>query len=793
MNKLLISTIFVFLSFLGFAQDFEVSGTVTDHRGEILPGVNVYEKGTTNSAVSDFDGKYIIQLSEGTHDLIFHYGESYEVELFVDGDRTFNYTIANRQSLDEVLVRAVRAAEDAPITHSNLDKEDLESRNLGQDIPVMLNYLPSVVSTTDAGAGVGYTSIRVRGSDATRINVTLNGIPYNDSESQGTFWVNMPDFTSSIQSLQLQRGVGTSSNGSGAFGASLNMLTDDVSETAYGEIGNTVGSFNTHKHNVKFSTGLLSNHFELAGRLSTIKSDGYIDRASSDLKSYFLQGAFKNKNTLLKVLTFGGVQETYQAWNGLEDPEKLENDRTFNSAGMYTDRNGEIQFYEHEVDNYKQDHYQMLWNQRFNNYWSSNVSVNYTRGFGYFEQYKEDQSFSTYGLNPIGMGGDTINSTDLIRRRYLDNHFYAANADVNYKKDNLEVNAGAFYSSYTGDHYGEILWARYASDSETGDRYYDGDANKSEFTVFSKATYSFGDAWTLFGDLQGRFINYKTSGITSDLVEMVMDEDYSFFNPKAGVTYKLNPSNQFYFSYGKAHREPSRTDFRENITTAEKLDDFELGWRFTSKNTKVSTNLYYMDYKDQLVLSGEMSDTGRPLRTSSGNSYRFGLEIDAEVQIMPTLKIRPNIALSSNKNRDFVTSIDGELRNLGKTNISFSPSVIAANMLEYTPVKNFQISLLSKFVGEQFMGNTDSEASKLDSYFINDVNIAYRLNNLPVVKEIVFSALINNIFNVEYISNGFYYTYDDDWSNPGAVTTIEGAGYFPQATINFLVGATVKF
>lgn len=793
MNKLLISTIFVFLSFLGFAQDFEVSGTVTDHRGEILPGVNVYEKGTTNSAVSDFDGKYIIQLSEGTHDLIFHYGESYEVELFVDGDRTFNYTIANRQSLDEVLVRAVRAAEDAPITHSNLDKEDLESRNLGQDIPVMLNYLPSVVSTTDAGAGVGYTSIRVRGSDATRINVTLNGIPYNDSESQGTFWVNMPDFTSSIQSLQLQRGVGTSSNGSGAFGASLNMLTDDVSETAYGEIGNSVGSFNTHKHNVKFSTGLLSNHFELAGRLSTIKSDGYIDRASSDLKSYFLQGAFKNKNTLLKVLTFGGVQETYQAWNGLEDPEKLENDRTFNSAGMYTDRNGEIQFYEHEVDNYKQDHYQMLWNQRFNNYWSSNVSVNYTRGFGYFEQYKEDQSFSTYGLNPIGMGGDTINSTDLIRRRYLDNHFYAANADVNYKKDNLEVNAGAFYSSYTGDHYGEILWARYASDSETGDRYYDGDADKSEFTVFSKATYSFGDAWTLFGDLQGRFINYKTSGITSDLVEMVMDEDYSFFNPKAGVTYKLNPSNQFYFSYGKAHREPSRTDFRENITTAEKLDDFELGWRFTSKNTKVSTNLYYMDYKDQLVLSGEMSDTGRPLRTSSGNSYRFGLEIDAEVQIMPTLKIRPNIALSSNKNHDFVTSIDGELRNLGKTNISFSPSVIAANMLEYTPVKNFQISLLSKFVGEQFMGNTDSEASKLDSYFINDVNIAYRLNNLPVVKEIVFSALINNIFNVEYISNGFYYTYDDDWSNPGAVTTIEGAGYFPQATINFLVGATVKF
>ena len=794
MKKLLISTIFIFLSFIGFAQDFKVSGTVTDNQGEVLTGVNVYEKGTANGAVTDFDGKYTIQLSEGTHYLIFQYGKNYEVELFVDGDRTFDYSIeGKRHSLDEVLVRAVRAADDAPVTHSNLDKEDLENRNLGQDIPIMLNYLPSVVSTTDAGAGVGYTSIRVRGSDATRINVTLNGIPYNDSESQGTFWVNMPDFTSSIQSLQLQRGVGTSSNGSGAFGASLNMLTDDVSEKAYGEIGNSVGSFNTHKHNVKFSTGLLSDHFELAGRLSTIKSDGYIDRASSDLKSYFLHGAFKNKNTLIKVLTFGGTQETYQAWNGLEDPEKLENDRTFNSAGMYTDKNGKIQFYENEVDNYKQDHYQMLWSQRFNNYWSSNVSVNYTRGLGYFEQYKEDQKFSTYGLSPIGIGGDTINRTDLIRRRYLDNHFYAANADVNYRKDNLEVSAGAFYSYYTGGHYGEILWARYASDSEIGDRYYDGDADKSEFTVFTKATYLLGDSWSLFGDLQGRFINYKTSGITSDLIEMVMDEDYSFFNPKAGVTYKLNPSNQFYFSYGKAHREPSRTDFRENITTAEKLDDFELGWRFTSEKVKISTNLYYMDYKDQLVLSGEMSDTGAPLRTSSGNSYRLGLEVDAEIQIVPTLKIRPNIALSSNKNVDFVTSIDGELKNLGKTNISFSPSVIAGNMLEYTPVKDFQISLLSKFVGQQYMGNTDSEASKLDSYFINDVNIAYRLDNLPVVKEIVFSALINNIFNVEYISNGFYYTYDDDYSNPGIVTTIEGAGYFPQATINFLLGATIKF
>ena len=697
------------------------------------------------------------------------------------------------EALDEVLVQAVRVDADSPITHSNLDKEELEKRNLGQDIPYMLNYLPSVVTTSDAGAGVGYTYIRVRGSDASRVNVTLNGIPYNDSESQGTFWVNLPDFTSSVQSLQLQRGVGTSTNGSGAFGASLNLLSDAVSNEAFGEIANSFGSYNTHKHNVKFSTGLLSDHFEVGGRLSTIQSDGYIDRASSDLKSYFLQAAFVNRNTLIKALVFGGREETYQSWNGLEDPEKLENDRTFNSAGMYTDEDGNIQFYDNEVDNYAQDHYQLLWNQRFNNNWSTNVSLNYTKGKGYFEQYKEDEDFETYGFEPIEIGGDTINTTDLIRRRWLDNDFYAANANVNYKNNKIDFTGGAFYSYYTGDHYGEVIWARYASNSEIRDRYYEGNGEKSEFTVFSKATYRFSEKWSVFGDLQGRFLNYNISGITSDLEALTVDEDYSFFNPKAGLTYKLNPSNQFYFSYGKAHREPSRNDYEQGIVTPEKLDDFELGWRFFSEKAKVSTNVYFMNYKDQLVLSGELNDVGAPLRTSSGKSYRLGLEVDAEIQLLKNLRTLPNIALSTNKNVDFVTSRDGELVNLGNTNISFSPSIVAGNMLEYSPIQKLQLGFLSKFVGEQYMGNIDSEASKLDSYFVNDLNIVYTLDSLPWVKEVVFSALVNNIFNVEYISNGYFYTYDDDFSDPGTVTTVEGAGYYPQATINFLVGATVKF
>lgn len=395
------------------------------------------------------------------------------------------------QTLDEVLVRAVRVQATSPITHTNVSKEDLEKRNLGQDIPVLLNFLPSVVTTTDAGAGVGYTGIRIRGINAQSTNITLNGIPYNDAESLGTFWVNLGDFASSVESLQLQRGVGTSTNGSGAFGASINILTDAVSEDANGEISNSFGSYNTRKHTVKFSTGKLNNHFEIAGRLSQINSDGYIDRATSDLKSYFLQGAYVDHNTLIKAIVFGGKEITYQSWNGLEDPDLLENNRTYNTAGQYTDENGVIQFYDNEVDNYNQDHYQLHWNERYNNYWSTNLGLNYTKGLGYFEQYKEDESFEDYGLAEITIGGETINETDLIRRRWLDNHFYVVNASANYKKNMLDMNFGLSYSSYIGDHIGEIIWAQYASDSNIRENYYRGQGKKKTLVCLRKPPTDF--------------------------------------------------------------------------------------------------------------------------------------------------------------------------------------------------------------------------------------------------------------------------------------------------------------
>ena len=696
------------------------------------------------------------------------------------------------QKLEEVLINSIRVEADSPITHSNLDKEELEKRNLGQDIPYMLSYLPSVVTTSDAGAGIGYTYMRVRGSDASRINVTLNGIPFNDAESQGTFFVNLPDFTSSVESLQLQRGVGTSTNGSGAFGASLNILTDAVSDTAYSEIANTIGSYQTRKHNVKFSTGILNNHIEIAGRLSTIQSDGYIDRASSDLKSYFLQGAYVNKNTLIKAITFGGKEETYQAWNGI-DAETLQNDRRFNPSGMYTDQDGTLQFYDKEVDNYSQDHYQLIWNQRYSNNWSSTISLNYTYGRGYFEQYKEDERFEDYGFEPIVSDNSVINTTDLIRRRWLENDFYAANANVNYKDEKVDITSGVFYSYYGGDHFGEVIWAQNAGGSEIRDRYYSGNGDKNEFTIFGKATYLINDQWSVFGDLQGRFVSYKTGGITSDLVPLVEQEKYRFFNPKAGASFQLNASNQFYMSYGRANREPRRSDFEQGIFTAEKLDDFELGWRTASEAISVNTNLFYMNYKDQLVLTGAIDDVGAPIRATSGKSYRLGLEIDADIQILKGLKLVPNAAFSTNKNVDFVTSKDGSLVNLGNTNTSFSPEIIIGNQIRYSLFKKLQFGLLSKFVGEQYMGNVDSETSKLDSYFVHDFNVVYTLTDIPVVKSIVFTALVNNIFNKKYVSNGYFYTYDDDFSVPGEITTIEGAGYYPQAEINFLLGATIKF
>ena len=697
------------------------------------------------------------------------------------------------EKLDEVLVKAVRVDAKSPITHSNVTKKDIAKRNLGQDIPMLLNFLPSVVTTSDAGAGIGYTGIRVRGVSAQSTNITINGIPYNDAESLGTFWVNLGDFASSVESLQLQRGVGTSTNGSGAFGASINVLTDAISDEASGEISNSFGSFNTRKHTVKFSTGLMNDHFEIASRLSNIASDGYIDRASTDLKSYFLQGSFIDDNTLIKAIMFGGSEITYQSWFGI-DSETLATDRTFNPAGQYTDDDGITQFYDREVDDYKQDHYQLHWNQRYNTNWSTNIGLNYTYGRGFFEQFREDDDFDTYGFNPLTVNGETVNTTDLVRRRWLVNDFYVLNINANYKTNNLDMIFGGSYSHYNGDHFGEVIWSEFASQSDIRDRYYEGNGKKNDLSLFSKANYRLNNRIKLYGDLQVRNVNYKTSGIASNLATFTVDENFTFFNPKAGVTYEFNDNNDLYFSYARANREPSRDDFENNANVKpEQLNDFELGWRHKKGNFSFNANGYLMLYNEQLVLTGNIDGVGNPIRTNSGESYRVGLELEAVIPVTQKLTLQPNVTFSANRNRETIIPFDGVLQNLGETDIAFSPNLIAANAIVYQPIESLQMSVLSKFVGEQFMSNTEAELSRLDSFFTTDFNISYTLKTKSVFDSVVFTGLVNNIFNKEFVSNGYYFTFDDDFSNPGIISTVEGAGFYPQATRNFLIGVTLNF
>lgn len=674
--------------------------------------------------------------------------------------------------LDEVLVQSVRASSQAPVTFSNVTKEQLAPRNLGQDIPSLLNYLPSVVTTTDAGNGIGYSAMRVRGADATRVNVTLNGIPFNDSESQGTFWVNMPDFASSVENIQLQRGVGTSTNGAGAFGASLNMLTDAFQQQSSGEISNSFGSFNSRKHTVKFSTGLMNNKVEIAGRLSNIASDGYIDRASSNLKSYFLQATYVGNTTLIKAITFGGKEKTYQAWNGI-DAATLQSNRRFNTSGMYTDANGNIKFYDNETDNYEQNHYQLHWNEKVSSNWTTNLAAHYTVGQGYYENYQDDAKFSKYGLQPVNIDGVEITKGDLVTRKWLVNDFYGTTFSANYKNDVLDVMVGGAWNRYEGDHFGEVIWAAYSGNVQPDDRYYNDDATKTDFNVYSKATYKITGKWSLFGDLQYRKVKYKADGVLADPV----NDTFNFFNPKAGITYTVNTKNNIYFSYGRANKEPRRDDYENGSAKPEQLNDFELGWRFNTGKHAININGYYMRYKDQLVLTGALNDVGAPVYTNSGDSYRLGLEIDATIFLTDNFVLRPNIAVSDNKNKDFFNETETGVQKLGNTQIAFSPNFIGTNQLLYN-YKNWHAMLATKFVGKQYMDNLEASNSKLNGYSTTDVNVSYEFKLKSIFKSIVLSGLVNNVFDQEYVSNG--YMYGDPY-------------YYPQAGINFLAGATLKF
>ncbi|WP_394993825.1 TonB-dependent receptor [Emticicia sp.] len=692
------------------------------------------------------------------------------------------------RELNEVVVSSTRANQKMGMAFTNVYQKDLKKNNLGQDLPFLLNQLPSVVVSSDAGAGVGYTGIRIRGTDPTRINVTLNGVPYNDSESQGTYWVNMPDFASSAQSIQVQRGVGTSTNGAGAFGASININTLSYEPDAYGETNFTVGSFNTFKTNVLASTGLLNNHFVVDARLSKLSSNGYIDRASSDLKSFYVSAGYYGKNSFVRFNAFSGKEKTYQAWEGV--PENLlKTNRTFNP---YT--------YDNQVDDYQQDHYQLISSFKLNQNWTFNPTLHYTKGRGFYEQFKAQDKYANYGLPNVVTGTETIKKTDLVRRKWLNNDFYGVTYSLDYQSNKkFSTNIGGAWNQYDGDHFGEIIWAKNASTSNIRYRWYESNALKTDFNIFGKAFYQFNDAFNLFADLQYRTVHYDING-TGDKRQNITQKaaggvtHYQFFNPKFGVNYQVNKFSSVYASYAVGNKEPSRQDFVDNAPKAplaENLQDLEAGYRLAGTKFSFDANFYYMNYKNQLVLTGQVNGVGESIRINVAKSYRAGLELSATWKLAEKWKLAANTTFSQNKIKNFTETIvnyDGDadkINKFAKTDISFSPNLIAGGQLTYAPGKNVELAWLSKYVSKQFMDNTSDTHRSLNSFFVNDIRASYSIKP-KFVKELTFSLLVNNLFNHLYESNGYTYSYISEKQ------TVTENFYYPQAGTNFLLAVKVR-
>ncbi|GAB2571074.1 TonB-dependent receptor [Spirosoma areae] len=779
----------LWLSTLPAWAQLSISGTVNDADGGTLPGAAVVIEGTYKGTFTDAQGAFqLTNVKAGPISLrVSLLGYEPQTQT-VDPVHTVKlmFTLSKTAvAVDEVVVSATRANQKSAIAYTDVTRRDLDKLNLGQDIPQLLNFTPSIVTTSDAGAGVGYTGIRIRGSDATRVNVTLNGIPYNDAESQGTFFVNMPDFASSVSSVQIQRGVGTSTNGAGAFGASVNIQTNKLEEKPYTETNLAAGSFGTRKVNVLAGTGLLSNHFVLDARLSKIYSDGYIDRAFSDLKSFYVSGGYYAKRSFVRLNIFSGQEKTYQAWNGV--PENLlTTNRTYNS---FT--------YDNQTDNYQQDNYQLISSHELSKNWRTNLSFFYTKGRGYYEEFKGGDLYSNYGLPNVVIGDSILTQTDFIRRLWLDNHFYGTVFSFDYTSfGKLTANIGGGWNQYKGEHFGELIWARVAGPTNIRDRYYTDKAAKKDFNLYAKAFYQVSKSLNGFLDLQVRRISYSFLGFNSQLQNVQQNATLTFFNPKAGLTYTLNDRSTLYASVGVGRREPNRNDYTqstpESRPKAERLIDYEAGYKVQTEKIAFTANAYYMNYQNQLVLSGQLNDVGAYNRVNIPVSYRAGLELEAGVRLAKQLRWNVNATVSQNKVRNFTEYVDNfdngtqESRQYSQTDISFSPNVIAGSQLLFTPAKGLELALLSKYVGKQYLDNTSNDSRKLNPYFTNDIRLIYSLKT-KFAQEIAFTLLFNNILNERYESNGYTYAYISE----GKIAADNG--YYPQAGRNFLAGIRVRF
>lgn len=797
----------ILMPYVASAQ-FSVKGRITDiHSQQPLPGASVLIGNLSNSANSS--GEFSIgNLKPGSYPVRIRYIGYREVNqtVKVSGNETLNIQLSpNNFVTDEVIVKATRAGENAATTYRNISREELAKNNLGQDLPYLLNQTPSVVVSSDAGTGIGYTGIRIRGSDATRINVTLNGIPLNDAESQGAFFVNLPDFASSVDNIQIQRGVGTSTNGAAAFGGSLNVQTTTRRDSAYAELNNTFGSYDTWKNTINVGTGLINNKFTFDARLSRIKSDGYIDRASSDLKSFFVTGAFYGKKDLVRVNVFSGKEKTYQSWYGI--PESiLDTNRTYNH---YT--------YEDQTDNYQQDHYQLHYTHTFSDKLSVNTAFHYTYGRGYYEEFKDADSLKNYSITPPVLNGSAVEKANIIRRRWLDNDFYGLTYSLNYKPENsLDFTLGGAYNEYRGDHFGEVVWADVpytdisSNQGSIRKKYYEDNAVKTDFNTYARATYQVGKV-NVFADMQYRRIGYSFLGYDRNLRNVQQKDNLNFFNPKFGFTWLINNTSNFYASFAMAHKEPNRDDYTESTPgsrpKAEKLNDIETGYRMRGSNYQAGINAFGMFYKDQLILTGKINDVGAFTRQNVPDSYRIGLELDGSWQILPALSWSATASLSRNKIRrfvEYVAVVDDDWNTVGEesfeyknSNIAFSPSLIGSSEISFKPLQAVELALLSKYVSRQNLDNTSNRSTGIDApsnrdrvleaFFVNDLRLRYN-TRAGKIKNVGIALQVNNLFGELYENNGFTYR---SIAQGGPLYTENS--YFPQATRNFFLSLNVKF
>ncbi|WP_317129986.1 TonB-dependent receptor [Pedobacter psychrodurus] len=814
MKNLLFAALVAMLPFFVSAQ-ISVTGKVTDQNQQPLPGATVKLRNQKTAVVSDASGNYsITNLVSGKYTIVISYVGYKTIEKAVELklNTTLDFSLSPQNFLaDEVIVRATRATEKSATTYKNISKEEIQQNNFGQDLPFILQNTPGVVVNSDAGAGVGYTGIRIRGSDNSRINVTVNGIPINDSESQGTFYVNMPDFASSVDNIQIQRGVGTSTNGAGAFGASLNIQTTASETEPYAEVNSTYGSFNTWKNTVKVGTGLINNRFSFDGRLSRISSDGYVDRGSSLLKSYFLSGAYHGNKDLLRLNVFSGNEKTYQSWNGIPQ-SRLEND----VAGMnaYIARNGlsaedaanllnsgrtyNSFLYNNQTDNYTQNHYQLIYARQLSDQFSFNGALHYTKGEGYYEEYRVQDKLKNYGLSPVVIpGGIPITETDLIRRRWLDNDFYGVTYAFNYvPQKNLNFTLGGAYNEYKGAHFGQIIWAQYASNGDIDRHYYDNDGFKTDFNVYGKVNYSPVESLSLFVDLQYRRVYFDIAGTENKLNTLAVNETLNFFNPKFGATYFINPQSNVYASFSVANKEPNRDDYTDAAVGVspkpERLNDVELGYRFKNDKFNLGANAYGMFYKNQLVVTGKINDVGGNFRQNVDRSYRLGIEVDGSYTISSQFVLNANAALSRNKIKNFTEYYDdydngGQVVNNYKlTDISYSPDAVLFGELVYRPVSGFAVALQSKYVSKQYLDNTQNNDRTINGYWVSNARLGYDFK-FAGVKNVNLGLLVNNIFDKKYESNGYTYGYQSGGSR------VTENFFYPQAGTNFLLSLNVKF